>query len=156
MTDKEFYERQWEQSVGCLHGCLGSVIVVMMVLACVLLASCKQTEYVTVEKVRTDTLVKTNHVRESIYLHDSTAVSFNGDTVFVDRWHNENTRIEVHDTVYQSKTDSVLVPVPYPVTEYVEKELTAWQKIRMGIGTGTLLVLAVAAGVWVYRKKRQC
>ena len=40
-----------------------------------MLCSCKQIEYVTVEKVRNDTTYITKHQRDSVWLHDSIRVS---------------------------------------------------------------------------------
>lgn len=154
MTDDEYYEKLWDRTLGTLHGCIGGFVIFVIGVLCMLLFTCcKQTEDVLVEKVRTDTLVKTNHVRDSIWLHDSTVVSSVGDTVFVDRWHNKFVRNEVHDTVYKARVDSI--PKPYPVTEYVEKDLTAWQRIRLGIGNVVLVLMLIAVGWWVGKKLKK-
>lgn len=123
----------------------------MMAAAAVLmLTACKQTEYVTVERVRTDTTFITKHQRDSVWMHDSVWVERRGDTLTVDRWHTRYVERTTHDTLYRAKTDSV--PVPYPVTQYVDRQLTWWQRTQMYAGDALLLAL-LAAAVWFAVKK---
>ena len=96
------------------------------------LSSCKTTEVVTVEKVKADTTYITKVQRDSIWQHDSVYVKEKGDSVLIERWHTKYIEKEVHDTTYVAKHDSV--PVPYPVTKYVEKQLSWWQKTLMYAG----------------------
>lgn len=44
------------------------------------------------------------------------------------------------------------VPVPYPVTQYVEKELSTWQKIRLG-AFWYLVGAVVILFSWIFRSK---
>lgn len=122
-------------------------------LAAVLLTACKHTEYVTVPEYHTDTLRVVQNTRDSIHIRDSILVQMKGDSVLVDRWHKEYVLKEVHDTLYQSRTDSV--PYPVPVPEYIEKELTRWQKAKMHFGLVFMGVLGVAVciGGYSFRKK---
>ena len=53
----------------------------------VVMCGCTKTEYITVEKVRTDTTYINKVQRDSIYLHDSTFVKVAGDTVWIERGH---------------------------------------------------------------------
>ena len=62
-----------------------------------------------------------------------------GDTVLIERWHTKYRDREVHDTVYQSRIDSV--PAPYPVTEYVERKMSDIDKLL--IATGILSIISV-------------
>ena len=114
------------------------------------LCSCTTTKVVTVEKVKTDTTYITQHQRDSIWLHDSIFVSQQqrGDTILLTttKWHTKYIEREVHDTLYQSKRDSI--PVPYEVIKEVPAELSWWQKTRIIIGTFVLGLLTVYA---VYR-----
>ena len=87
----------------------------------------------------TDTLVQKMTQRDSIYLHDSTSVREKGDTVRIEHWRTKYHDREVHDTVYQSRIDSV--PAPYPVTEYVERKMSAIDKLL--IATGILSIISV-------------
>lgn len=98
------------------------------------LTSCTTTErVVTVEKVKTDTTYITKHQRDSVWLHDSIRVSEKGDTIRIEKWHTKYIEREVHDTLYRAKHDSI--PVPYPVTEYVERKRSTmeWGLIIIGV-----------------------
>ena len=114
------------------------------------LAGCKQTEYVPVVELRTDTLYKTNTQHDSIYVHDSIMVSQQGDTVRISEWHTRYVEREVHDTTYVSKTDTV--PTPYPVVKEVPAVLTWWQQTRIQIADIVLWLLLLLAIVWGIRK----
>ena len=48
-----------------------------------------------------------------------------------DRWHTQYRDRWSHDTVYQSRIDSI--PKPYPVEVKVPAELTWWQRLRIDI-----------------------
>ena len=109
----------------------------MVVLCCI--SSCTTTKYVPVVEYHTDTLIQKMTQRDSIYLHDSTIVREKGDTVLIERWHTKYRDREVHDTVYQSRIDSI--PQPYPVTEYVERKMSAIDKLL--IATGILSIISV-------------
>ena len=127
-------------------------MVVLFVLA--LLASCKQIEYVTVEKVRTDTTYITKWQRDSIWLHDSIHVKENGDTVLVEKWHTQwRDRLRV-DTIYQATHDTIPQPFPVETIKEVPAELTWWQKLRIWIGNiGLIAILGVIGyyGVKLWR-----
>ena len=128
-------------------GCLIQVImfIVGFLLAVLLLGSCTTTEYVTVPEVHTDTLMVTQHSRDSIYVHDSVWVNQwqAGDTIYRERtkWRTQYVERLSHDTIYKSKTDSV--PQPYPVIKEVPADLTWWQQFRLHLGDIALALLAV-------------
>lgn len=133
------------------HGCLsGASLVVAMIITLVIcaLSGCKSVKYIKVPDIRTDTLYINKTQRDSIWLHDSVNVVEKqiGDTVYLlhDRWHTKYVESIKHDTLYQSRVDSV--GVPYPVTEYVEKPLTWWQKTRIHCGD---LLLLIAVGMFI-------
>jgi hypothetical protein len=113
------------------------------------LTACTTTKVVTVEKVRTDTTYITKWQRDSVWLHDSIRVREKGDSVFVERWHTKFVEREVHDTLYQAKTDSI--PVPYEVVKEVPAELTWWQRVRLWFGNAVLLALLAVAVYYGYR-----
>ena len=133
---------------------VGWVIALCMavLIALSLLSSCTTTKYVEVEKVRTDTTYITKWQRDSIYLKDSTHVSEKGDTVRIEHWHTEWRDRWNRDTVYQATHDTI--PQPYPVPEYVEKELSWWQRTQMYAGDVMLVVLLVFLGYVVFRLRR--
>lgn len=128
-------------------GCLSHVIawIVGFLLAVWLLGSCTTTEYVTVPELHTDTLMVTQHSRDSIYVHDSVWVSEQqrGDTILLTttKWLTKYIERLRHDTIYQSKTDSV--PTPYPVEVKVPADLTWWQQLRLHVGDIALAVLGI-------------
>ena len=117
---------------------------------CALLSGCTTTKYVPVVEHRTDTLRITQHQRDSIYVHDSTYVMDNGDTVLIERWHPRWRDRWQHDTLYISKTDSV--PKPYPVEKEVPAPLTWWQQARIHLANIMLWLLALVAIFYVGRK----
>lgn len=123
----------------------------LFIMAVVVASACTTTKYVEVPVVHTDTLIVTNHQKDSVWLHDSIYLYewMKGDTVMVDRvvYHTKYQERLRTDTVYQHKTDTVAKP--YPVEVKVEKELTWWQKTRIHAGEAlfVLLALAVAVGI---------
>lgn len=119
----------------------GVLLVILVVLICLLFASCTKTEYITVEKVRNDTVWQNHTKHDSIWVHDSIRVMDKGDTVRIEKWHTKYVESMRHDTVYKARTDSV--PVPYPVTKYTEKNLSWMQKTLMGVGILSLMALIV-------------
>lgn len=152
---EELLQEKDSRREGCLcAGVTGALLTLLWAAAwvvCILLTGCK-TEYVTVEKVveRRDTLRHSRDIRDSIYVHDSIYASEHrdGDTVRIttERWHTQWRDRWLHDTAYVSKTDSVAVPVPYPVevVKEVEKPLKWWQKGLMWIGALAVLVAVCA------------
>ena len=114
-----------------------------------LLASCKTREFVEVERILRDTTYITKEVRDSVFLHDSVSVTERGDTVFVERWHTKYRERLRTDTVYRSRTDTV--PKPYPVEKLVERQLSWWQRLRLGLGSAVLIGLVGFVG-WRLRR----
>lgn len=124
----------------------------MMVAAMVLLTGCK-TVYVPVETVRTDTLMVSHIVTDSVwvdrYTHDSVYIHEKGDTVWFEKWHTryvDRWRDRVtHDTIYRSKTDSVTV------TREVEKPLTKSQRARLHLANIVLIMMGMVAVFFVVK-----
>jgi hypothetical protein len=122
--------------------CFWSIVgMVVMIIIALLFCSCTKTEYITVEKVRTDTTYINKVQRDSIYLHDSTFVKVAGDTVWIERWHTKWQNHLEHDTVYKARTDSV--PVPYPVIKEVEKPHSKFEKGLIGVGILSIMALVI-------------
>lgn len=116
-----------------------------------LLCGCKAKEVVTVERVRTDTLLWYSNIHDSVVVKDSVYIRDGEDTVVVERWHTRWRERVVRDTIYKSRVDSV--HMPYPVVKMVEKELSMWQKIRMHAGDVVLAILGVGV-VWAIVRRR--
>lgn len=149
------YDPELSDGERLLNGCLHSGLIILaafvgMVVAA-LLSGCKQVEYVTVEKVKVDTLLCYSNIRDSIYLRDSVFVKewMRGETVFVDRavWHTAIRDRWRVDTVYRSRTDTLV-----SVTEHVKelkKPLTWWQEARIFVG-GLVIFAGIALLVWKF------
>ena len=139
-------------------GCLSHVIIFIVgfLLAVLLLGSCTTTKYVTVPEVHTDTLMVTQHSRDSIYVHDSIWVSEQqrGDTILLTttKWLTKYVERLSHDTIYKSKTDSV--PTPYPVEVKVPADLTWWQRVRLHTGDLALAVLGILTLLGIARWRK--
>lgn len=124
---------------------------ILLLMLAMLLASCTKAVYVPVETVRTDTLYRGAARVDSVVSSDTVRVMNRGDTVFseVIRW---RTMVrERHDTVYDSRVDSVAVPYPVEVVRKVERELTAWERVRLR-SWWAFLVAAVAMSAYVFRQ----
>ena len=134
---------------GLAESCFLLAGILIVVIVFLLLTSCKQIEYVTVEKVRNDTTYITKHQRDSVWLHDSIRVSEKGDTIRIEKWHTKFIEKVSHDTTYVATHDTI--PQPYPVTQYVEKPLSKIQKTLIGIGIFALMVVIV---IVVWKMKR--
>lgn len=116
------------------------------------LSGCTTTEYVTVEKVRTDTVNHSKVLRDSVWMHDSVYIKEKGDTVTVERWHTEWRERLLFDTLLIATHDTI--PKPYPVIKEVEKSLSWWQRIRLYLGDGMLVFLLVVAAYYGYKAYR--
>ena len=138
MTDEE------RMASGCLQGAAFVVVIIVALLLCSMLSSCKSQEHiVTIETVRTDTTYITRHERDSIYMRDSIHVHEKGDTVTIERWHTRWRDRWQYDSLYISKIDSIPVPYPVEVVKDVEKSLTWWQQFRLGAGTLFIYIIAL-------------
>ena len=146
-------KERMKTAIGCIVVYfIGFAIAVAL---CALLSGCTTTKYVPVYHHTTDTLRWHRNIRDSIYLHDSIYVSdfVRDDTVFktVDRWHTRYVERTSHDTIYQSRHDSI--PVPYPVEKEVPAPLTWWQQARIYLGDA-VLVAAVLLLVFVMIRRK--
>ena len=133
------------------------VCMLIGLMVCGLLTSCKSHEPTIVERVRTDTVRIMQQQRDSIYLRDSIFVNQwqSGDTIFQvrDRWHTQYVRKEVRDTFYKARVDSV--PVPYPVIKKVPAELTWWQQCRLHLANIVLWVILIIALWWAVKRVKK-
>jgi hypothetical protein len=134
---------------GCFQGVFFVLAFLIGLIICALLSSCSTTKVVEVERVKTDTTYITKWQRDSVWLHDSIHVTEKGDTVRIEKWHTKFVEREVHDTLYQAKTDSI--PVPYEVVKEVPAELSWWQRVRLWLGNAALLALLGVVGYYGWR-----
>lgn len=146
---------QDQMAAGCFRAVAIIVAFIVAMIVCSFFSSCKSVEYMPVIEHHTDTLIKTNVQRDSVYVHDSVTVTQKGDTVLMDRWHTKYVEREVHDTTYVSKIDSI--PKPYPVEVKVEKQLTWWQQTRLHLANILLWLLAIVSAYyiirWIFKEK---
>ena len=116
------------------------LVAVLLLLIALICGGCSTTKYVPVETIKRDTVYQSKIERDSVYLHDSVYVKEwqKGDTIYRDRdrWHTKYVEKEVHDTLYQSRVDSIAVSYP------VEKELTWWQAKKIEFGELAMVVMA--------------
>lgn len=136
-------------AAGCMSGLAYIIAMAIGVLICSLFSSCTTVKYVPVIEHKTDTLMQTKVVHDSIYQHDSIMVSEKGDTIRIERWHTKYIEKQVHDTTYVSKTDSI--PVPYEVVKEVSRKRSTvdWVLTIAGL----LAILGVI--VWVAAKVKR-
>lgn len=126
--------------------------VTSLLLVVFLLSGCK-TKYIPMEKVVYQNSIKhdTLHTSDSVFVRDSIYLRQNGDTCYLDRWHEKT----VFKNVYMVKVDSFLkrdsIPVPYPV----EKELSKWEQFQLKYAVwsfGALCILLIILGYKLYKK----
>ena len=129
-----------------------ALYVIGILLVSFLLSGCK-TKYVPMEKVICRDVVKhdTLHTYDSVFVRDSIFLRQNGDTCFLDRWHEKT----VFKNVYKVKVDSFLkrdsIPVPYPV----EKQLSKWEQFQLKYAMwsmGAMCALLIILSLIIYRK----
>ena len=124
----------------------------LLVLAVLSLAACKQVQYVPVETVRLDSIYLTQTLRDSIVRYDSVYVRDKGDTLYVERWkylYRDKVRV---DTMVSVRVDTLSVPYP------VERELTRWQRLKLELGGwafGIILTAALVIVGWLVYKSRK-
>lgn len=140
---------QDQMAAGCFRAVAIIAAFIIAMIVCSFFTSCKSIEYVPIIEHHTDTLIKTNVQRDSVYVHDSVTVTQKGDTVLMDRWHTKYVEKQVHDTTYVSKIDSI--PTPYPVEVKVEKQLTWWQQTRLHLANILLWLLAIVTVYYIIR-----
>lgn len=139
-------------------GCLQLLIMVgafiAALLICALFGSCTTTKYVPVPEYHTDTVRIVQHHRDSIYMSDSIYVSdfVRDDTVYktIERWRTKYIERLGHDTLYQSKIDSI--PYPVEVTKEVPAKLTWWQQTRLHLANILLYLLLIVGIIWIAKK----
>ena len=124
------------------------IIWLAFLIAISMLASCRQVEYVTVEKVRIDTTYITKWQKDSVWLHDSIHVKERGDTVLVEKWHTKYVESIKHDTTYIATHDTIPQPYPIETIKMVEKELSWWQRLRLWIGNIILIAILGVIGYY--------
>lgn len=112
--------------------------------------SCRTTEYVPVEVIKTDTTYINKVQRDSIYQLDSIYIRDKGDTILITKTKYIYRDKLIRDTVYASRIDSVQVPYP------VEKELSHWQQFRLDVGGWAIasIIILIVTKWTIYKIKK--
>ena len=129
-----------------------ALIAIIIAMVCV---GCKSVEYVEVETIRLDTLHHYVHQIDSIVRIDSIYEReyVKGDTIYKEKevHRYRNTHKAKVDTVREIKVEYVEKPIE------VEKKLSVWDKVRIGIADCFLAIVALGllafAIFWVIKKK---
>lgn len=125
---------------------MGMIKYVMTTLLLLMVWSCRTTEYVPVEIVKTDTTYINKVQRDSIYQLDSVYILDRGDTVLITKTKYLYRDKLVRDTVYMSKIDSIQVPYP------VERQLTRWEQFRLDVGGWAIVTVIIIILIVVARQ----
>lgn len=129
-----------------------ALVIALLMCFAGLFSSCR-TQYVPVEKIKTEYRYIDRLQYDSIYLKDSVRYYTKGDTVFQDKHIREYKYLYINKVDSFTKTDSIQVPYP------VERKLTKWEATKMELGGwafGVLIVIAlVIVGRLVYRRRNK-
>ena len=126
-----------------------NVYLLFLLLSASLLNSCTVTRYTPVESVRVDSVYSTLVKRDSIYERDSVFVAVKADTVFLSKAHYRYRDRVVRDTVRVLRCDTVTRVVE------VEKELSFWQKKKIGLAEFVLWLLPLVI-LYIVCRLRLC
>lgn len=127
-------------------------LVLVMMLLCALFGGCTITKYVPVESVRTEYRDRDVERLVADTVHNTRLVWVKGDTVVDIREKERIRRVELHDTCYIERTDTIRQPYP------VEKPLSRWEQTKMdfgGFALGGIAAVLCIAVVWLIRKFRR-
>lgn len=148
-----------------VNGCSELMLaVVLVIVACVCLCSCKPVKEVQVERVEVPVVVtqehtiesvKVDHIRDTLIQRDSIYHYIKGDTTIIERWHH----VQGQSIITRVDTLHIYDSVPYPVTTTKEvtkveevNVLRLWQKLLMGIGGLSLVVLGLLGAYKIGKK----
>lgn len=130
-----------------------AVAVLIMLAAVCILTGCRSTKVIPEERIvyKTDTLWRTEVRKDSVYIENTDTFLIKGDTVREIRWRTRYVTKMLTDTLYKTKTDSIVLTRRVEV----EKSLTRWQKVKMKVGgysLFTVLLALLAGGIYIVRK----
>ncbi len=125
---------------------------ILLALSVAALCGCADKVYVPVESVRTEYRDRDVERLVTDTVRDTRFVWVRGDTVVDVRDVERIRRVEIHDTCYVERNDTIRVPYP------VEKRLTRWQQAKMDLGgfaLGGLVIGLSVAVIWLIKKFRR-
>lgn len=123
-----------------------------MILTLALLSACTTTKYVPVESVRTEYRDREIERLVSDTVRDTRLVWVKGDTVVDVREKERIKRVEIHDTCFVERNDTIRVPYP------VERSLSRWQQAKMdfgGFAMGGVAIALCIAVAWLIKRFRR-
>ena len=118
-------------------------LILAIVIAASIFCSCStqkqvvgHTDSIYVDKIVHDSVYINQVWIDSIYQHDSVFITKDGETTYVDRWHDKYIYQLRHDTVwkYYTKADSVAEIKADTIMVEKEKELSKWQTFKIETG----------------------
>lgn len=128
------------------------VCAILLALSVATLCGCADKVYVPVESVRTEYRDRDVERLVTDTVRDTRFVWVRGDTVVDVREKERVRRVEIHDTCYVERNDTIRVPYP------IEKQLTRWEQTKMDFGGFALGGLAIGlsiAVIWLIKKFRR-
>lgn len=152
------------------YGCGWSLLGLLILLfALFILSGCKSVKYVPVVEHHTETITKHDSIihRDSILDHQTTIIREVDSATMAQygielkdmqrAWLIQTDRLQKQvNELLQSRADSVVIrdsiPVPYPVTVEVPRELSWWQRFRIGFGEVALLLAALWMAIKLLKK----
>ena len=115
------------------------------------IVACSTTKYVPVESVRTEYRDREVEKFVTDTVHNTRFVWVKGDTVVDIREKEHIRRVEIHDTCYIERSDTIRIPYP------VEKRLTKWEQTKMdfgGIAIGVIIAVVCIAVIWLIKIRK--
>ena len=86
----------------------------------------------------TSVTVRTDTVRDTVFIDRWHTQTITADTVFIDRWHTATSHTA-------TVTDTLRIPVP------VERKLTKWERTKQDVGGLAIGALALVVAVALFR-----
>ncbi|WP_242054541.1 hypothetical protein [Bacteroides fragilis] len=124
-------------------------LLIILLASATCFSSCR-TQYVPVEKIKTEYRYIDRLQHDSVYLKDSVRYYTKGDTVFADKYLYQYKYLFINRVDSFVKVDSVQVPYP------VERKLTRWESMKMELGGWAFggLIMAIIIVCWLIFKSR--
>lgn len=134
-------------------GCIGLVALYLLMAAAAVcamaaLSGCTSTRYVPIETVRTEWRDREVTRATADTVNNTRVIFVKGDTVIDYREKERIRNVEIHDTCYVARTDTVGVPYP------VERRLSRWEQAKIdygGAAIGVVLSLLCVAVAWLLK-----
>ena len=128
----------------------------LITVAAALIGGCTKTVYLPTESAasKTDTIAVMRWRTDTVVDRDTVTLTQRGDTILLEstkwRWRVR----ETHDTVYQSKADSVYIekPCPVEVVKEVERKRSWWETALLWTG-GIAVALSAFLAARRYRQR---